>query len=247
MPHTRRLVPLTIATVVACVVWIAVVVLVAPTQQVAGVDEGVRSKLTFLHPALAIITIAAFIVGGVFGWRHLSHDRPLDDLRAYVAIHLGQVFCVMALVTGAIWGKAAWGVWWDWGEPVLVSFLIMFLLYATYQPMRFAIEDPERQARTASVFAVTAGIFTPVCFGVARLTTNFLHPQPLNDPGGSFGAEAGLAFVLSIVAIGILFITLWHLELVAKATRIRLRRVQRDVEGEEAVPLVARASSPVTL
>ncbi|EHN09214.1 Cytochrome c-type biogenesis protein CcmC putative heme lyase for CcmE [Patulibacter medicamentivorans] len=243
MPYARRLLPLTLATAVLVVAWIVVAAAVAPTDA----TEGLRQRLTYLHPAFAILTLVAFVAGAFFGWRHLQSDRPLDDLRAYVAIHLGQIYCVIALLTGAIWGKTAWGTFWDWGEPVLVTFLIIFLLYATYQPMRFAIEDPERQARTASVFAVTAGVFAPICFGVVRLTTNLLHPQPLNDPGSNLPGTAGLAFALSVLAIGALFVTLWHLELVHKSTRIRLRKLQRRVEGEDAVPHLARASSPVTL
>jgi heme exporter protein C len=243
MTHARRLLPLTLITSALVLAWIVVALAVVPMDQ----TEGIRQKLTYLHPAFAIITLGAFVAGAFFGWRHLKHDRPIDDLRSYVAIHQGQNFCVIALITGAIWGRTAWGVWWDWGEPVLVTFLIIFLLYATYQPMRFAIEDPERQARTASVFAVSAGIFAPVCFGVVRMTTNLLHPQPLNDPGANLPGTAGLAFGLSVLALGALFVTLWHLELVHKSTRIRVRQLQRKVEGEDAVPVVARASSPVTL
>lgn len=243
MTYARRLLPLTVVTALVVIAWIVVSVAIVPTDA----TEGIRQKLTYLHPAFAIITLIAFVAGAVFGWQHLKHDRPLDDLRAYVAIHMGQIFCMIALVTGAIWGKVAWGVWWDWGEPVLVTFGIIFLLYATYQPMRFAIEDPERQARTASVFAVSAGIFAPVCFGVVRMTTNILHPQPLNDPGSNLPGTAGLAFGLSILALGALCVTLWHLEVVHKSTRIRVRQIQRRVEGEDAVPVVARASSPVAL
>ncbi|WP_320673187.1 cytochrome c biogenesis protein CcsA [Patulibacter defluvii] len=243
MPYARRLLPLTLVTAVVVVAWIVVATAVAPTDA----TEGLRQRLTYLHPAFAILTLVAFVVGAFFGWRHLKSDRPLDDLRSYVAIHLGQIYCVIALLTGAIWGKTAWGTFWDWGEPVLVTFLIIFLLYATYQPMRFAIEDPERQARTASVFAVACGVFAPICFGIVRLTTNLLHPQPLNDPGSNLPGSAGLAFALSVLAIGALFVTLWHLEVVHKSTRIRLRQLQRRVEGEDAVPHVARASSPVTL
>ena len=66
---------------------------------------------------------------------------------------MSLIFGVGALITGSIWAKAAWGHWWLWDEPTLVSFLIVFLLYACYQPLRFSIEDPERQARYAAVFA----------------------------------------------------------------------------------------------
>ena len=66
---------------------------------------------------------------------------------------MALIFGVGALITGSIWARASWGHWWLWDEPTLVSFLIVFLLYACYQPLRFSIEDPERQARYAAVFS----------------------------------------------------------------------------------------------
>ena len=60
-------------------------------------------------------------------------------------------------------------MWWTWDEPTLVSFLIVFLLYACYQPLRFSIEDPERQARYAAVFAIVAGAFVPLNFMAVRM------------------------------------------------------------------------------
>src|SRR5690554_515495 len=91
MPYARRLYPLTLITIAVAVVWIVVAVAVAPTDA----TEGVRQRLTYLHPAFAIVTLVAFVAAAVFGWQHLKHDRPRDDLRAYVAIHLGQIFCLI--------------------------------------------------------------------------------------------------------------------------------------------------------
>ena len=66
-----------------------------------------------------------------------------------------------------------------WDEPTLVSFLIVFLLYATYYPLRYAIEDRERQARYASVFAITAGAFVPLNFLAVRMAQPLIHPRDL--------------------------------------------------------------------
>ena len=84
-------------------------------------------------------------------------------------------------MTGSIWAKASWGVWWTWDEPTLVSFLIVFLLYACYQPLRFSIEDPERQARYAAVFAIVAGAFVPLNFMAVRMAQSLVHPRVLVD------------------------------------------------------------------
>jgi hypothetical protein len=105
----------------------------------------------------------------VYAFKHLRSGNRSDDLKSYVAIHLSLVLAVGVLITGSIWAKGSWGAWWVWDEPMLVAFLIIFLLYATYQPLRFSIEDPERQARYASVFAVVAGVFVPINFAAVRL------------------------------------------------------------------------------
>ena len=106
-----------------------------------------------------------------------------------------------------IWAKASWGHWWLWDEPVLVSFLIVFLLYCTYQPLRFSIEDGERQARYASVFAIAAGAFVPLNFVAVRLAEQFTHPRVLSKTGGELPGEMRLTFIVSLIAMTLLFVT----------------------------------------
>ena len=64
-----------------------------------------------------------------------------------------------------------------------MSFLIVFLLYACYQPLRFSIEDPERQARYAAVFAIVGGVFVPLNFMAVRSATQDIHPRTLSSDG----------------------------------------------------------------
>ena len=116
-------------------------------------DQGFIQKIFYLHVPLAIVALVGFVVGGIYAIRYLRSGDRAHDLRSYVAIHMALIFGVGALITGSIWAKASWGHWWLWDEPTLVSFLIVFLLYACYQPLRFSIEDPERQSRYAAVFA----------------------------------------------------------------------------------------------
>ena len=114
--------------------------------------------------------------------RHLRSGDPSWDMRSYVAIHLSIILGLGVLVTGSIWARASWGHWWVWDEPVLVSFLVVFLLYCVYYPLRFSIEDRDRQARYSSVFAITAGAFVPLNFVAVRLArrtrTRACSPRP---------------------------------------------------------------------
>jgi heme exporter protein C len=165
--------PLSLATAATLTAAFTLVFFYAPLDA----DQGFVQKIFYVHVPLAIVTLGGFVAGGVMAIAHLRTSDRRWDLRSYVAIHLSLILGVGVLVTGAIWAKASWGHWWVWDEPTLVSFLIVFLLYATYQPLRFSIEDPERQARYASVFAITAGAFVPLNFLAVRLAQSLTHPR----------------------------------------------------------------------
>ena len=148
------------------------------------------------------------MLGGLLAIVHLRTRDRRWDMRSYVAIHMSLIFGVGDADHRLDLGRGAWGHWWVWSEPTLVSFLIIMLLYATYQPLRFAIEDPERQARSASVFAITAGAFVPLNYIAVRLSTAYLHPRVL---GNTSNLPPSMAFTLlvALVAMALLFATLW--------------------------------------
>jgi heme exporter protein C len=196
-------------------------------------DQGFVQKIFYLHVPLAIVALCGWVAGGIFGIQLLRTGDRKWDYRSYVAIHMSLIFGVAVLLTGAIWAKASWGHWWEWGEPTLVSFLIVFLLYCTYQPMRFSIADPEKQGRYAAVFAITAGAFVPLNFVAVRLATPLLHPRVFSRAAGDMPGSMRLTWLVSLVAITLLFITLCKLELTSKGARDHLRRLRRQLEARE--------------
>ena len=238
----RGLKSLSIASVVLIVGAFAMVFFYAPNDA----DQGFVQKIFYLHLPLAIVTLCGFVAGGVFGIQFLRTGERSYDLRSYVAIHISLILAIGALITGSIWAKASWGQWWVWDEPTLVSFLIVFLLYACYQPLRFAIEDPGRQARTAAVFSIVAGAFVPVNFIAVRLAESFVHPRVLGTTGGSMPGDMRITFLVSTVAMACLFITLWKYELASKHATFRLRALKRRLaDGEDAwTPNPRRSAAP---
>jgi heme exporter protein C len=192
-------------------------------------DQGMRQKIFYLHVPLAIVTLGGFIAGGVMAIQYLRTRDSAWDLRSYVAIHLSLILGVVVLLTGAIWAKTAWGVWWEWKEPTLVSFLIVFLLFAIYQPMRFAIEDPERQAQTAAVYAVVCGAFVPLNFIAVRMAQSLIHPRVLTATGGNLPGEMRLTFYIALLAATLLWVALWKFELVAKSVSMQLKKLERSL------------------
>ena len=200
-------------------------------------DQGFVQRIFYLHVPLGIVALSGFVAGGVMGMQHLRTRDPAWDLRSYVTIHLSLVLSIGVLVTGSIWARASWGHWWVWNEPMLVSFLIVFLLYCCYQPLRFAIADRARQARYASVFAVTAGAFVPLNFAAVRMAQAYTHPRVLSDTGGNLPGDMRLTFVVCLTAMALLFVTLCRLELRAKRARIVLARLRRRADVPNEIPL----------
>ena len=131
-----------------------------------------------------------------------------------------------------------------WNEPTLVSFLIVILLFATYQPLRFSIEDPERQSRYASVFSVTAAAFVPLNFIAVRLAQQYVHPRVLTLEGGHLPAAMALTFYISLLGITLLYLTLWKYEMTSKNTRMQVRRLRRTLLGDDALRPAGRSAAP---
>jgi heme exporter protein C len=231
---------LSIATALTITLALVLVFFYAPLDA----SQGFIQKIFYVHVPLAIISLLGFIFGGVLAIGYLRTGDRAWDLRSYVAIHLGLIFGVAGLISGSIWAKASWGHWWVWNEPTLVSFLIVLLLFATYQPLRFSIEDPERQARYASVFAVVAGAFVPLNYLAVQAATAYVHPRVLTLSSAKLPPSMGLTFVVALIGFALLYVTMWKYEMTAKNTRMQVRRLRRTLLGDEGVRPPGRSAAP---
>jgi heme exporter protein C len=229
--YSKGLIPLAGATVVTLAAAMALVFFYAPLDA----DQGFIQKIFYVHVPMAIVSLCGFVAGGIMAIKYLRSRDPSWDMRSYVAIHLAIILGVGVLATGAIWAKASWGHWWVWDEPVLVSFLVVVLLYCVYYPLRFSIEDRERQARYSSVFAIAAGAFVPLNFAAVRMAEAYTHPRVLSQTGGSLPGEMRLTFLVSLLAMTLLYVTLWKLELTSKHASMQLKRLKRKLAEREAV------------
>jgi heme exporter protein C len=219
--------PLSIATVLTTALALALVFFYAPEDA----DQGLIQKIFYVHVPMAIVALCGFVAGGIMAIQHLRTGDRSWDMRSYVAIHLSIVLGAGVLLTGMIWARGSWGHWWVWDEPVLVSFLVVWLLYCVYYPLRYSIEDPERQARYSSVFAIAAGAFVPINFVAVRLAQAYTHPRVLSQTGGNLPGEMRLTFLVCILAVTLIFVTLWKLELTSKNASMQLKRLRRRLEA----------------
>jgi heme exporter protein C len=234
----NRLLTLSVATVVILITGYSLAAFSAPMDA----DQGFMQKIFYLHVPMAIVALCGFVFGGICAVMHLRTNDAKWDLRSYVAIHVSVILGVGVLLTGAIWAKASWGHWWVWDEPTLVSFLIIFLLYATYTPLRFSIEDRERQSRYASVFAITAGAFVPLNFMAVRAATSLVHPRTFDSADNLPGAMRS-AFLVCLLGMALLYVLLWQYEMVHKNTVAQLRALKRKL-GDDDGARARRSAAP---
>jgi heme exporter protein C len=125
-------------------------------------------KIFYFHVPVAEASFLVLLIAAYFSVRFLMTKRKDYDTKARVAMEVALVFTTLTMVTGVLWTKASWNVWWEW-EPRLTTYFIMLLLIIAYFVLRNSIEDEERRATYAAVFGIIAAIDAPISFMITRL------------------------------------------------------------------------------
>jgi len=189
-------------------------------------DQGLSQKIFYFHVPIALTSYACFGWGAWKGLLHLWKRSPGADLESYVAIHQGVIFGALTLVTGSIWAKISWGVWWAWSSNQLVLFLVLFLFYAAYFMLRFSVEPGPRRANLSAVYALFGVALIPVSFMAIRLANDFIHPTVFTSNGPQMSGRMFASFSVSWAAMLLLAGTLYRVELAGKRLDSRLRELR---------------------
>jgi heme exporter protein C len=185
------------------------------------------SRILFVHVPIALTAYACFGWGAWKALRHLWTRAERYDLESYTAIHMGTIFGLLTLVTGSIWARFSWGVWWSWGERQLVLFLILFLFYSAYFMLRFSIEEGRTRANISAVYALFGVVLIPVSFLAIRLAERFIHPVVFDrDVGENLSAAQLTTLLLSLAGMLALAGALYVNELTGKRLDSRLRELR---------------------
>ena len=146
------------------------------------VNQGAIYRIMFFHIPAAMMDFALYFTALVASVGFLITKKYNYDSMAVAAVEVGTMFCGLNLITGSIWGREIWGVWWAW-DARLTSQLICFLLYAGYLILRPAIEDPTQRATFAAVLAIFSFADVPIVyFSIQWWRTQ--HPAPVLTTGG---------------------------------------------------------------
>ena len=143
---------------------------------------GDLQRIFYFHVPSAMVGLTAFAINFFASLMYLVRkDRRWDGL-ALSAAEIGVMFLAIVLVTGPIWAKPVWFVWWTW-SPRLTSSLILWLLYVAYLLVRNYVPDPERRAMTSAVFGIVAFVDAPIVWFSIRWWRD-IHPSPMLETGG---------------------------------------------------------------
>jgi len=205
---------------------LAVVLLVPNLYVIAHLADEMRQgqifRIIFFHVPAAASAMTGSAVALVASVLFLFTKNFKYDALAVSVTEVGLAFLAVNLVTGSIWARVIWGVWWAW-DPRLTSALICWILYAGYLILRQALEEPTQRATFAAVYSIFAFTDVPIVYFSIRWWRT-IHPQPVFfSKQGSFPAEWSRAFGINMLAIFLLY---------AALTMIRLRQeeTQREID-----------------
>lgn len=190
---------------------------IVPTDAALGLSQ----RIFYYHVSAAITSILAFAAAGIASAAFLKTSSDEWDHAANAAVTAGLTFATIALLTGSVWARTAWGTWWTW-DARLTTFLILWAVFAAYALLRTLSRGNEMGRRYAAVLAIVGALNIPLVQFATRLWRT-IHPQVIRNPEGGISDPAmQTAFLLSLATFWLLFAWLW-------ALRLRLLRLDARV------------------
>lgn len=216
----------TTATYVVMTLALWCVFVYVPTEKVQGIVQ----RIFYFHVSIALTMFVAFFVvcvaSIVYLWKHTSWW----DSVALSAAELGVMLCTLVLITGPIWARPIWGVWWTW-DPTLTLTLVLWLIYVAYLMLRADAPDAKR-TRFAAILGIVGFVDVPLIrWTVEKWRT--LHPKPVVvQEGGTTGLPPAmmLTFVISLAACLLLYFLLLRERVTLAESRHKLEGLRDDIE-----------------
>jgi heme exporter protein C len=189
--------------------------------------ERYSQRIFYFHVPTWWVGFLAFVVAASAGVLYLVTSHERWDVISLASVEIGVAFTTMGLITGSIWAKPTWNTWWTW-DPRLTTAAVGWLMYIGYLMLRGAVDNPERRARFAAVFAIIAFLSVPINFMAIRWWRT-IHPVVIGsgsaDAQGDFslGPTIRMVFFYCVFTFTVLYVALMSL-------RVRTERLARRVE-----------------
>lgn len=179
-------------------------------------------RIFYFHVASAWVGFFGFFVTFAAGIGYLTRANRRWDIVAHASAQVGLAFITMTVLTGMLWAKPAWGVYWTW-EPRLTISAVQWLLYVAYAMLRGSVMSPEREARFAAVYGIVAFITVPLSWFAIRWWRT-IHPQIVSSEGMAITPRMLTTLFASLAAFTLVYATLLR-------QRIRLANARDRLES----------------
>lgn len=184
----------------------------------------ISQKIFYFHMPVALVSFGALVFAAYYSARFLATRNARFDTCAKIAMEIALLFVIMTMITGEMWTRFEWGVWWTW-EPRLTTYLILMLIVIAYMVLRNMVDEPERRATFSAVISIIAFVDVPICLMVTRLIPSSIHPVVLREGGLS----PEMAACVAVVTLGMIVIAFALYRMRFGQVRLE-RRVERAKE-----------------
>ena len=187
-------------------------------------NQGAAQRIFYIHVPSAWIGFLAFAVVFVASIAFLATGRRRWDDVASSSAEVGVIFTTAVLITGPLWGRPVWGVYWTW-DPRLTSFLMLWLIYLSYIVLRGYVPEPIRRAKFSAVLGIVGFLDVPIVYLSARWWRSE-HPTQFVVESGDLPMQ-----MLVTLLVGVATFTFFYLYLLA--VRVHAGRLRARVEEAE--------------
>lgn len=198
--------------------------LYAPTERSMGEVQ----RIFYFHVPSAWVSFLAFLLVCVASIAFLRTGKDQWDQLAASSAEIGVLFITIVLLTGPLWAKPIWNVYWSWDARLTTSF-ILWLIYIAYLMIRNYTTDKERGARFAAVFGIIGFLDVPIVYMSIRWWRT-LHPSPViaGGKGGGLAPEMFRTLMVCLLAFTMLFITLLILNYQTKTMETKVDQIKHQ-------------------
>jgi heme exporter protein C len=198
--------------------------------------QGSYARIINLHVPAMWVGFLAFGITALasVAWR-LSRRRRWDHL-AGASAEVGVLFTVVGLITGMIWGKPVWGVFFDWADPRMASTAVLLLVYLGYLALRRATIDPERRADRASILGMVAVIQVPLVYFSVNLVRSLHQTQSIRPGGATIHPDMLRSMLFNLFAFTLIYVALLSARMVVGRLEEAREARQRSAAGSAVLP-----------
>lgn len=189
----------------------------------------ISQKIFYFHMPVALVSFCALAFGAFCAVRFLMTKDALYDTRSKIAMEISLLFVILTMITGEMWTRFEWGVWWTW-EPRLTTYFILMVIVIAYFILRSSVDDPEKQAVYAAIISIIALVDVPICFMVTRLIPSSIHPVVLRE--GGMSPEMGMCVGIITVGMILLGFVLYRMRYRQVRVMQRIEAIRADQEDE---------------